>query len=79
MLHGKWLLSLKAKYTIARKLDAQILDNGEAVYQDSGKGKDLGLAVPGDLLQGFGAGGDQSPSEMPEVTQAGHMRGNHPQ
>lgn len=60
LLHRKWLLSLKSKCTIAQRLDEQILDSGEAVFQDSEKGKDFGSAVPGDLIEKCAACENQS-------------------
>ena len=47
-LHGRWLQSLKGRCIITQELDVQILGNGEAVYRDSEKGKDISLAISGE-------------------------------
>ena len=47
-LHGRWLQSLKGRCIITQELDVQILGNGEAVYRDSEKGRDISLAISGE-------------------------------
>ena len=47
-LHGRWLQPLNGRCIITQELNVQILDNGEAVYRNSEKGKDISLSISGE-------------------------------